>query len=177
MNVWNRLPFLFKYSFLTLWWQCVFQSFKICSVNSPQQVSVAPFCAAQASVHCLPLSWGEVAWMACLCLTYRFPHAAQHGPVWIQRPNGLPPQARCDASQWQEVWPFLWQDWHRCGEHTDHQGRFTTLLLQSVSFFNHQCGLLLSVEAECQSNWFSSSIVSSFLHHFWHFTAEKLTKN
>lgn len=59
----------------------------------------------------------------------RFPHAAELGSVWIQREDGLPAQAWCSASQWQEVWPLLWQDRHRCGEHIDHKGRLTALLL------------------------------------------------
>lgn len=104
---------------------------------SPQQVSVAPLCAAQASaglcipnIHCSSLCWREGAWwMGLFVSVFRFPHAAEPGSVRIQWQNGLPAQAWCSASQWQEVWPFLWQDRHGCGKHVDHKGRFTALLL------------------------------------------------
>lgn len=115
---------------------------------SPQRDSVAPLCAAKASavlcipsIHCFSLCWREGAWMDLFVSIFRFPHAAEHVSVWIQRQNGLPAQAWCSASQWQEVWPFLWQDWHRCGKHINHKGRSTALLLLCIK--NHPCGVFL----------------------------------
>lgn len=88
----------------------------LCCALHPQPLTAAPLC------------WREGAWMGLFVPIFRFPHAAEHGPVWIQWQNGLPAQAWCSASQWQEVWPFLWQDWHCCGKHVDHKGRFSALL-------------------------------------------------
>lgn len=73
-----------------------------------------------AGSHCSSSCWRKGAWMDLFVSIFRFPHAAEHVSIWVQRQNGLPAQARCPAPQWQEVWPFLWQDWHRGGQYTHH---------------------------------------------------------
>lgn len=90
--------------------------------------SAQPQIPPKSAAHCSSLCRRDGAWAVCFVSVFRFPHAAEHGSVRVQRQDGIPAQARRPAPQRQEVWPLLWQDWHGCGQHADHKGRFSTLL-------------------------------------------------
>lgn len=100
-----------------------------CGKSLYQKVTAGAFCPFAPQMLCYSFCWREGAWKGPFVSIFRFPHAAEHGSVWIQRQNRLPAQARCSASWRQEVRSILWQDWHSCGEHTDYTSIFTSNLL------------------------------------------------